>query len=108
MPRRLLRERTNGRERSEPFLAARGVVAVHERRERIERHVLGEREPEREPARLGVGAAAHRVEREPEDGAVDGVERETCRAPRPPARDRLAEERDVGVVVAEEPAVVRL
>ena len=83
------------------------MEAVDEIRERIQRDVLGKREPERDvpgpPSRsrpeLRVGDS--------EERAVRGVPGEADGAPMVPA-DRLAEERDVRVVAAEEPLVDRL
>ena len=107
-PRRLREGARVGDERRHPRLPARGVVAVDEVRERIEGHVLGERHAERQATRLDRDAAAGLVVREPEDGAVHGVDREAERQPGRPARERLAEECDVRVVAAEEAPVDRL
>jgi hypothetical protein len=88
--------------------AARGVVAIDEVSERIERQMLGEGHPERQAAWLDRQPPARLVKREPEDGAVQRVYREAERAPTPAAREGLAEDGDVGVVVAKETHVERL
>jgi len=70
--------------------------------------VLCERHSDREPARADAKTATELLVDEPEDGAVRGMQREAGETPARPARDRLAEERDVGVVAAQQPLVERL
>src|SRR5207248_11105921 len=73
VPERLLREDALGPERRQMRFAAARVAGVHEGRERVEEHVLGECEAEREPARLDARPAADGVEREAEERAVRRV-----------------------------------
>ena len=90
------------------WFAARGVVAIDEVSERIERQMLGERHPERQAAWLDWQPPARLVKREPEDGAIQRVHRQAERPPTPAACEGLAEDGDVGVVVAKEAYVERL
>jgi len=76
------------------------MMPVDEIAKRVQGQVLAERHRERELARISCGAAPHGVEDDSEDGAVRGVDGEARRPPAPAARDRLPEERDVGVVAA--------
>ena len=96
------------KEGREADLSTRGVVAVDEERKRVERDVLGEREYEGKPSRTSIHAPAQRVVGETEGGSVRGVEREAGETPAGAASDRLSEERDVGVVAAEEALIERL
>ena len=106
MPPRRLRERATVREeRGNTRGTAAWVVPVDEAAERIEGEVLAQRHPEGEPARIDRDAAAQLVERQPEEGAVRDVDRETRRPPVPAGGHCLAEDRDVRVVAAEEPSV---
>jgi endonuclease-8 len=102
---RCLREPTHVDDRCQPARTARRVVTIEESGEREESEILGEREPEREPPRRQVAPSAHFVERDAEERTVRRMEREAGRHPRARPRHELPEERDVGVVVAEEPAV---
>ena len=95
-------------ERRDAGLSPGGVVAVDEVRERIERDVLGQSGGEGEAARRHRDPRAKLVERDPEHGSVQRVQREPGDGPRAPARHRLPEERDVGVVAAEEAPIERL
>ena len=107
-PRRLGKRVRARQERRDAGLTARRVIAVDEVAERIERRVLGERHPEREPPGAHANVPPGLVERGPEQRAVREVEREPHRPPARAARHRLAEHGDVGVVVAEHPLVERL
>ena len=89
----------------EPRLAAGRVVAVDQRSEWEQQHVLGEREAERQLPWRQRRAAACELEREPEGGAVCCVQCDTRDRPGPRAGRELAEQRDVGVVVREDLSV---
>ncbi len=103
-----LRERARVLEqRRDARLAAGGVVAVDEEGERVERDVLRERSGQGEPPRRNVHSSPRGVEGEPEGSAVQRVDRQPGEQP-VPAGDGLAEQGDVRVVAAEEPAVERL
>ena len=106
MPNRGLGERTRAEQLLHAGLAARRVVAIDEGPSREEREVLGQRElegqtrPVRQPRRLVVD--------EPEERAIQRMDREPERPPARTARERLPEHRDVRVVVPEQPPVDRL
>ena len=70
--------------------------------------MLGERHPEREPARFRAHETPCLVVRKPEEGAVQEVGGEADAAPARLARHCLAENGDVRVVAAEESLVERL
>src|SRR4029077_13330527 len=104
-----LRERPRVRqERWDPRLPAPRVPAVDDVAERIERHVLRQRQPKRKAPWWHVDTPAQKVEAEAEEGAVSGVQRQPGREPCATARDRLAEQRDIRVVAAEQSGVERL
>ena len=88
-----------------PSLAAGGVVAVDEIRERVERYVLRERHSERHGPLSEREPPPRLVEGEPEDRAVRHMDRKAGGPPEPPARHCLPEQRDVRVVTAEQAAV---
>src|SRR2546423_14822508 len=71
----LLRKDAPAPERPDVALAAPRVLPVGDDAERVEQAVLGEREPDREPARPDPAPSPHDVERKPEDRAIRGVER---------------------------------
>jgi endonuclease-8 len=106
MPNRGLGERTRAEQLLHAGLAARRVVAIDEGPRREEREVLGQREleaqttPVRQPRRLEVD--------EPEERAIQRMDREPERPPARTARERLPEHRDIRVVVPEQPPVDRL
>jgi hypothetical protein len=109
MPHRRLAEgATAGEKRRDPLLAPRRVKAVDEVGERIEPDVLGHRQAERKAAPVDGQPFADFVEHEAEHRPVQRVDREAGGPGEAAARDQLAEKRDVGVVVAEEPPVQRL
>ena len=92
-------ERTRIRqERRDTELTARRVVVVDEVAERVEAHVLAEGHSERESPGIEAKPALERMKNEPEDGAVHGVEHQSGNAPARSARDRFAEDGNVGVV----------
>ena len=107
MARRRLRERARVAGESRQ-LVARGVVAVGERAQRVERDVLAQREPECEWALRQPGALLQLVEGEPERSPIRRMGGETEERPEGPARERLPEQLDVGVAAAEEAPVERL
>ena len=104
-PRRLGEGAGVGQERRDAGSPTARVEAVDEAPERIEREVLAERHREREDARIEGAPSAHLVVRKAEQHAVGHVERRPREPPAAPSRDRLPEDRDVGVVAAEDPAV---
>jgi hypothetical protein len=81
------------------------MVAVDEVGERVERDVLGEGHPDRQPSRLYGDAPPNDVVGQAEERAVHHVESESHRAPAPSTGDGLAEHGHIGVVAAEEPLV---
>jgi hypothetical protein len=81
-------------------LTARRVPAVDEVRERVQAHVLNEGHSERKPAGIEPAPAPKFVKRQPEDGTVHDVDRQSGDAPARPARHRFAEEGHVGVAAA--------
>jgi hypothetical protein len=87
------------------LLAAGGVIAVDEIRERIERDVLAECHRDRESSAVHWDPLPDRSEGKTEGRAVHGVESETGRTPTPSTGDGLSEHGHVGVVAAEEPPV---
>jgi hypothetical protein len=87
---------------------ARGVVAVDEIPERIERDVLCKCHPERESFAVHGQPLPDRVEGKTEDRSVRRVECETGRTPAASTGYGLSEHSHVGVVAAEEPLVNRL
>ena len=87
-------------------LAARGVVAVDERAQRPERGVLGERHADSE--RTGLAPVRRRTARRRARTRRRSPRGSRGRPPASPPRDRLAEQRDVRVVAAEDPPVERL
>ena len=94
-----LGERTRIRqERRDSGLTARRMVAIDEVAERVEARVLAEGHGERESSGIEGELAPELMKHEPEDGAVHGVERQSDDAPARPARHRLAEQRNIGVV----------
>lgn len=97
-------ERAEREEPRQPWLAPSGVRAIDDRAQWEEGEVLDERSSESADlspsAQLGVGHA--------EEGAVGGVHREPGERPRTRARQSLAEDGDVRVVVPEESPVERL
>jgi hypothetical protein len=103
-----LRERARiGEEWRNAWLSARRVIPIDEEAEGIQRDVLGESHPEREPARVSRDASAYFVEREPEQGTVERVHYQAGRSPAGSASDSLAEHGDVRVVAAEHSPVER-
>jgi endonuclease VIII len=106
VPDRRLGEGTRAEQPGHAGLPARRVVAVDERPRREERKVLGQRELD--PKARALLPASHLVVDEPEDRTVQGVERQPERPPARTARERLPEDRHVGVVVPEQPPVDRL
>ena len=101
-----LREGARVREqRRHALLTARGMAAVDDAGERVERDVLGEGEPHRERARFGAAPPLHLVKREAEQRSVHRVECEADCAPVAPSCDRLSQQGDVGVVAAEQAPV---
>src|SRR6266536_5106720 len=100
-----LRERATVKEPCYSRLAARGVIAVDEVSGWEERYMLEEGQLECEPAGVPGHPARQLVVDEPEDCAVQRVHHESERSPAGAARERLAEDGDVRVVVAEEPPI---
>lgn len=103
-----LRERAGMEQAADARFAAGRVIAIDEVPKREESQVLRERHPERQPALLDRQSPTRLVKREAEDGAIQRVKRKAEWAPSPATRKRLAEDCDVGVVVAEEADVERL
>jgi hypothetical protein len=97
-----------GEERRDAGLSPRGVVAVDEVAEWVERDVLGEGHGERQPSRLRRDAPSNDVVGQAKERAVHHVESESDRAPASSTGDCLAEHGHIGVVAAEEPLVDRL
>ena len=101
-----LRERARVRqERRHARLAARRVVAVDQRTERIKSDVLREGDSQRELPRVDRESRPGFVEGQPEERAVHGMDCEPGVPPVPTARHALPEHGDVRVVAAEEALV---
>ena len=106
MPGGCLAERARvGEQRRNALVASRGVIAVDEIPERIERDVLAERHSERKPSAVHGEPLPDRVVGETENRSVHAVERETGGAPPASAGYGLSEHCHVGVVAAEESPV---
>jgi hypothetical protein len=103
-----LRERAGMEQAGDAWFAAGWVVAIDEEPEREERQVLGKRHSERQAALLERKPPARFVKREPEERPVQRVDRKANRTPSLATRERLAENGDIGVVVAKETHVERL
>lgn len=101
MPPRRLGKGAGAERRCEARLSPRRVVAVDERAEGKQRHVLADRHGDGEPARIDVQPPSRLLEDEPEDRTVRAVHGEADPPPVRAAREDLAEQRDVGVVVPE-------
>jgi hypothetical protein len=108
VPRGGLGERAGVEHLRHPAFATSRVVAIRESPERKKRDVFGQGHSEREPSLSDRQSPSRFVVREAEHSAVDRMKRKAQRSPAPFLRERLAENRDVRVVVAEEPNVERL
>jgi endonuclease VIII len=104
MPPRRLRERARSEDTFETRLASRWMMAIDEHAERKERKVLDERQWHR----ARTAASAERVVGEAKHCTVGGMHREPDERPDSRSRHRLAEERDIRVVIAQKALVDRL
>ncbi len=84
------------------------MVPVDEGAEREEREVLARCHRQRQFPLVAADPAPRLVEDEPEDRAVGDMDGEAQPPPVGAAREELAEERDVRVVVPDDPLVNRL